>query len=242
MSIFDTGVFRAIDGVLTGLLWPAVLRLPQVSAVLMVTALVLVVGFVVKKTRLIALLLLVVLGVWFYYKTLPVTPAPSTSVQVEQGRPLPKAFPSELGEVQAELSSLMEEVGAYFSELGIKPDLAIYPFTISGGGNPPVLALLADDFAYYYSRDKTVNLVKRWLIEDAASDNGSIADAGRKQGANYVVAGKVIPLGNQIVVVSALIISVETTEITETYQRRIPRGAVEALLVEPPPPDPTEES
>ncbi|GHU03404.1 hypothetical protein FACS1894147_07310 [Spirochaetia bacterium] len=232
MNIFDTGVFRAIDRILTGLLWPAVLRLPKVSAVLVVSALVLVVLFIIKKTRLIAVLLVVVLGVWVYYKTLPAPPAP-----VEQGRPLPKAFPPELGEVQAELSALMEDVGAYFPELGIKPDLAIYPFTISGGGNPPVLALLADDFAYYYSRDKTVKLVKRWLIEDTASDNGSIADAGKKQGANYVVAGKVMPVGNQIIV-SALIISVETAEVTETNQRRIPRGAVESLLIEPPPPEP----
>ncbi|GHV11053.1 hypothetical protein FACS189491_01620 [Spirochaetia bacterium] len=234
MSIFDNGAFHALDGVLTGLLWPAVLRLPHISVVLVVLALVLVMGFIIKKTRVIALLLLVVIGVWFYYKTLPTTPAPKAAVQVERGRPLPKAFPTELEEVQSELSALMEEVGIHFSEMGIKPDIAIYPFTISGGGNPPILALLADDFAYYYSRDKTVNLVKRWLIEDTALDNGSIAGAGKEQGANYVVAGKVIPLGNQVVV-SALIISVETSEITETYQRRIHRIAIEDLLVAPQP-------
>ncbi|MFP3042405.1 hypothetical protein LQZ19_11370 [Treponema primitia] len=237
MNIFDTEVFRTLDNLLTKYLWQEILLLPDISMILIVLAVVLVVGFIIKKTRLITLLLMLILGVWFYYKIQPAAPVQveqqpvPKAVPVDRGRPLPKAFPKELETIQPDISALMDELSAHFSEMESKPDIAIYPFTITGGGNPPVLTFLADDFAYYYSREKSVKLVKRWLIEDTDSDR-SIADAGKKQGANYVVAGKVIPLGDQVVV-SALIISVETSEITETYQRRIPRIAIKDILVEP---------
>ncbi|AEF85811.1 hypothetical protein TREPR_3647 [Treponema primitia ZAS-2] len=189
-------------------------------------------GLIFKKIRPIVIIIIIFFSIWWVYNN--TKPEPTTipeTVPAETYRPIPKKSPNELKNIQSELNALMNLTSEYFSTMAVKPDVAIYPFTISGGTNPPILLLLADDFAYFYSKDKNVKLAKRWFIEPSESDDGSIANAGKRQGANYVIAGKVIPIGEQVRV-SVLIISIETSEITETYMQTIIKSEVEDLLIE----------
>ena len=122
-------------------------------------------------------------------------PKPAPEKKPEPEKPKPPAeqpkppaepdftFPAAYRPVHKQLEPFFNEVAAYFSREDAL--VAIYPFTLSGGGEGKLPAYLDESASYYLSRNKRITLVQRSADSSAS-------------GAKYVVSGRAIPIGGQV--------------------------------------------
>jgi Ca-activated chloride channel family protein len=150
----------------------------------------------------------------------------------------PAVIPPELDVLRNRVAGLFKEISLSFPE-GERAVVALAPFAIRDGGEPPLLSYLNESALTALAGNPRLTLVERSRLdavrtEQRLATTGMLdADAaigvGRLLGARYMITGQVIPMTSQVIVFGR-VINVETGEILSAAQVFLDRSAVGELL------------
>lgn len=208
-----------------------------------------------KTRKVVCLGIILLLGyVTFRYFTQPQVTAP---VQA-----MPEKQPFKMAE---EFQSIHEQLIPYFDQIGNalpddKPAVAMYPFTMTGGGEPPILKYLTESMAVTLSTNSRMQLgiglpkaamgipadeirvldglptfevepeLVRRQVEITDSEDGPkavVAGGGKK--AQFILFGKVTPLGRRIRF-NVQIVNTDTAEVLEALNKDMNKDDIVEFL------------
>jgi Ca-activated chloride channel family protein len=143
-----------------------------------------------------------------------------------------------------QLEALHDRVSGLFKEITLSlPEqrsvIALAPFIIRSGEEPPLLNFLNESALVVLSGDSRLTLVERSLLDKVRQEQQiqlvEVMDAdtavgiGKLLGARFIITGQVIPLRTQVMVFGR-VINVETGEIVSAAQVYLDRQVVGELL------------
>jgi hypothetical protein len=145
----------------------------------------------------------------------PVKPLPQTPQPAPTPKPSPQ-FPSEYLPVHRQLASYFDAVANSFTGNGTT--VALYPFTLSGGGEPKLLNYLTESAFFYLSQKNHIKIIRRHV-------NEKIGDVKAK----YLLRCNVNPV--QDIILTIKIIEVDTGEILDLFDYTLhAESKIKALL------------
>jgi TolB-like protein len=148
---------------------------------------------------------------------------PAAPVQKITRRNLPQEkpydFPSDYLNVHKALAGSFSEVSAFFTN-GNVPVLIITPFTITQSNNSPLVLTYLTESAYdYLHKSRNLRAIKR----DYTSNKKPRITS------NYILVGKVSPIGNQVRI-TLRIEDIRTGEIIDAFDDYVDKQAVARYL------------
>jgi Ca-activated chloride channel family protein len=169
----------------------------------------------------------------------PVVPAtPTANTAPISLAPNTPPVPPEMAALQTGLSSLFQEISLSFPA-NETPIVAIAPFAMRDGTEPPLLAYLNESAIVALSGTPRLTLVERSRLDairieqnlQTASilDTDSAIAVGKLLGARYMITGQVIPMTSRVIVFGR-VIQVETGEIISAAQVFFDRAIIGDLL------------